>query len=216
MAAIFDRRDAEQYLTGVWVGVKDKRDDSIKPWFCFEVYVNRKEVVCLKLLREVDGENKMKNVECDDEAIDISCPAMGAISLNGIPLFLSRRTQRQWRRGWRSGQSNFTDPSEGFRNYVAGDRERKYRRDSHQPALADAIYNPVYSTMDKAVADIYSGETFGAAISQDFYVYCDPECKLPVIGYKSQAVGTVNEEVEVKLFDDSLHLTESLSELMAE
>ena len=215
MAAIFNIDDANQYLTGVWVGVKQK-SGKLKPWYCYEVYSNRKGVVCLKLLREVGGENKMLRVECDDEAIDISCPSMGAVSINGIPLYISRRTQRQWRRGWRSGQSNFTDPSETFRHYTAGDSSRKYRKDARRPELVDAIYNPVYVTMAKAVEDIYSGENFGAAINQDYYVYCDQECKHPVIGYKSQAVGTVNEEVEVKLFDDSLHLTESLSELMAE
>lgn len=216
MAALFDRRDAEQYLTGVWVGVKDHRNGSVTPWLCYEVYTNIRDVVCLKVLREVDGHNRLKTVECNDEFIDISCPPMGAISINGIPLYLSRRTQRQWRRGWRHQQSNFTDPTEGFRLYIAGDRNRKYLKDTNRTELVDAIYNPVYVTMAKAVEDIYSGENFGAAISQDYYVYCDSECKLPVIGYKSQAVGTVNKEVEVKLFDDSLHLTESLSETMAE
>lgn len=215
MAEIFTIEDANQYLTGVWVGVKQD-DGTLMPWYCHDIKINRKGKVVLKLIRE--GSELMKHFEalCDDDVIDISCPDLGAINVNGIPLFLTRRTQRQWRRGWRSSQTNFTDPSMDFRYYTAGDEQRKFRKDTRRTELIDAIYNPKFVTMSNAVEQIFKGEGYGAAINRSYYVYCNQQCKLPVIGYKSQDIATIDEEMNINLFPDSIHLTESLSEAMAE
>ena len=217
MSKLFNVQDANQYLAGVWVGVKG--DGKETPWFCTEAFPSDESGgTDLRLLRRENPESGMseKIISCDDELINIACPTLGAINLEDICIHLSRRNQRQWRRGFRSSHANFFDPGLPFRHYVKEDgRSRIPSRDTKVSTLIDAIWNPEYFSLEGAVASIYDGSRTGAAISKDFYIYCDQQLNLPAIGYNNLMVGTVNKACKVSLFKDCVHLTESLSEVMA-
>ncbi len=216
MAMLFDANDAQQYLTGVWIGLKgDKPEGKEVPWFCQDAQPSQKfGGTVLKVLREIDGQERFHKVGCNDEDINIVCPELGAINVGDICLYLSRRNTRQWRRGFRHNHANFFDPGSDFRHYVAQDEVSRYNKDSRNPTLIDAIWNPEYISIEQAVIEAYDGTRYGSAISKDYYIYSNQYCNIPMIGYKSIDVGTIDDNLDVKLFKDCTHLNESFNETL--
>lgn len=210
--SIFDRRDAEQYLSGVWVGIKQK-DGSKKPYLVLDATSTRAKV---KISCNRGGDTEVEYFPLETKVVDVRSPEIGAINYKKACLYLSRRTTRQWRRGFRASHVRHLDPTQRYRERFWPDGGTSlWGSRSITAELADEIWNPKYIPLDLAVYKILEGELTGAALNRNFYVYADIRSNVPLIGYKStQFVATVDKDLNVKLLEDSLHLSEALSTVM--
>lgn len=128
----------------------------------------------LNVYNRGNPERRIANI--NDPLLVLSYPDSGAYNVSkGRAAFISRKPQRQWRRGISQRHLSIT-----------GDVAFDYR-------VVRSMFNPRYMPYDAALAVVSKGDGSSAAIDHRFWLRNRPVFANPVIYFRSRVVGEIKD-----------------------
>lgn len=141
-------------------------------------------------------------------------PPLGMINYRNNAHFISRRAQRQWKRGLRVSQLSIRE-LDLFQDIPDQNHNRTIRGNVRSKLLLDAIYYTKYTPIPEAIEKVSSNEYAARAISPDFSISKHSEINKPLIVYHNTIVGTI-EDNNIRVHSSLGHIKQMIQRIQNE
>ena len=206
--SIWTAEDLHQYFTGTYVGVIDDDGKHTSPCYIDQI-------------AKIDGQQGLGfvgrlpngnhlSIAFDSPRVQIILPESTYVNTGRECVYLTRITERQYKKGIRERQYHKYYISEGDHR-ACGVRYREQNRFSKE--IVEELFNESFPSFDEAQEMISEGEVLSVAFHKHFCLANKPYLKKVVLVYKGMICGTV-ENNAVTFEEDLYDLQEKLIEVM--
>ncbi|MCK5020994.1 MAG: hypothetical protein KAS32_28540 [Candidatus Peribacteraceae bacterium] len=136
-------------------------------------------------------------------------PKLGFFMYRGVPVYLSRNSDRIYRKGYSENTVHKNNPLRDELMSISA----AANIDVNNPSMVTAIFNPSYNTIQAAVRNIYGGTVYGDALSPNIAIVSSYISKYIVVLYKTNIVGYLpNNDNKIVISEEDMCLKEELTE----
>jgi len=165
-------------------------------------------------IERLDADIVLLNLSDPHVNIKYEWPQLGMINYRNNAHFISRRAQRQWKRGLRISQLSIRE-LELFPDIPDQNHNRTIRGNDRSKLLLDAIYYTKYTPISEAIEKVSDNEYTARAISPDFSISKHSEINKPLIVYHNTIVGTI-EDSTIKVHNSLGHIKQMIQRIQNE
>ena len=179
-------RDIAASYEGTVVQLDSPDDDGLYPVKIVDVSRDNYNIV----VRKVSGEHM--NVPILDKRYKFSnkFPTLGMINVADHVCYVSRKAQRQWKKGLRLHNLSVKTFDTDLLHLLNEEANTDYR--AYTDDLEFKLYDNKYTPYFEALESVNDGDKVARAISPDFCVSNRYNCSKPLLYYRSNIVGVVN------------------------